>query len=253
MDRVVLLGVPIDALTRAEAVSRVCSMLAGTTQNHVMTPNNEMLVEASKNQPFHALLHRTALNIPDSTGLLWAARWTRQRLPERVTGIDTVTGVCAVLGADTPVFLLGAGEGVAQKAATVLQSRNPRLVIAGTYAGSPNPADAAEIVRRVNDSGAKLLLVAYGSPAQDLWIDAHRREMPSVRVAMGIGGTFDFLAGTKQRAPMWMRSSGLEWLYRFLQEPSRWRRMWKAVIVFPLMVITRPVLSLPKDATSPRG
>ncbi len=202
-----------------------------------MTPNNEMLVEASKNHAFHALLNRTALNLPDSTGLLWAAGWTDQRLPERVTGIDTVTDLCAVIDDATPVFLLGAGEGVAERAASALRSRNPRLVIAGTFAGSPKPEDVADIVRRVNESGAKLLFVAYGSPAQDLWIDAHLKEMPSVHVAMGIGGTFDFLAGTKQRAPAWMRSLGLEWLYRFIQEPSRWRRMWNAVVVFPWLVI----------------
>lgn len=239
MDRVVLLGVPIDPVDRTGAVDRLRAMLAGSRQCHVMTPNNEMLVEASRNEPFRALLNRTALNLPDSTGLLWAARWTGRRLPERVTGVDTVIDLCAMLDAETPVFLLGAGEGVAERAASALQARNPKLIVAGTHAGSPKPEDAADIVRRVNGSAAKLLLVAYGSPAQDLWIDAHLRDMPFVRVAMGIGGTFDFLAGTRTRAPSWMRAVGLEWLYRFIQEPSRWRRMWNAVVVFPLLVISR--------------
>lgn len=239
MDRVVLLGVPVDPVTPAEAVERLRAMLAGGERRHVMTPNNEMLVEASRNEPFRALLNRTALNLPDSTGLLWAAKWTEQSLPARVTGVDTVAALCAALDASTPVFLLGAEEGVAEKAADALRAANPDLRVAGTFAGSPKDEDAKRIVDLVNASGAKLLLVAYGSPAQDLWIDAHLADMPAVRVAMGVGGTFDFLAGTKKRAPTWMRSAGLEWLYRFIQEPSRVRRMWNAVIVFPLLVLTR--------------
>lgn len=229
---------PLDPVTRSEAVDRLLALLAGTAQCHVMTPNNEMLVEAHRNEPFHSLLNRTALNVPDSTGLLWAAKWTQQRLPERVTGVDTVQALCARMG-EEGVFLLGAGPGIAERAAAALRAANPRLRVAGAYAGSPRPEEAQDIVGRVNASGARLLLVAYGSPAQDLWIDAHLKDMPGVRLAMGVGGTFDFLAGAKKRAPSWMRSAGLEWLYRFVQEPSRVRRMWNAVVVFPLLVITR--------------
>jgi N-acetylglucosaminyldiphosphoundecaprenol N-acetyl-beta-D-mannosaminyltransferase len=239
MERVIILGVPVDPVTMTDAVSRIRAMLDGSAQRHVMTPNNEMLVEARRNGSFRSLLQRTAMNLPDSTGLLWAAKWTNQALPERVTGVDTVAALCASLDAAAPTFFLGAAEGVAETAAAALQARNPSLVIAGTFAGSPQDDDAKGIVDRVNASGAKLLLVAYGSPAQDFWIDRHLRDMPSVRVAMGIGGTFDFLAGAKKRAPRWMRAAGLEWLYRFAKEPSRWRRMWNAVVVFPCLVITR--------------
>jgi N-acetylglucosaminyldiphosphoundecaprenol N-acetyl-beta-D-mannosaminyltransferase len=239
MDRVVLLGVPIDPVTRAGAVARIRAMLGGTGRCHVMTPNNEMLVEARRNGPFRALLNRTALNVPDSTGLLWAARWANRPLPERVPGVDTVQSLCAGLDGSVGVFFLGAAPGVAERAAAALRAANPLLRVAGAYAGSPRPDEAKDIVDRINASGASLLLVAYGAPAQDLWIDAHLAEMPSVKVAMGVGGTFDFLAGTKKRAPAWMRSLGLEWLYRFAKEPSRWRRMWNAVVVFPWLVLTR--------------
>lgn len=245
MNRVVVLGVPLDPVTRDEAVLFLRAAMASSSQCHVATPNNEMLVEAHKNAAFRAVLNRTALNLPDSTGLLWAVRRTGQRLPERVTGVDTVTSLCAVLDEASPVFLLGAAPGIAEKAAHALQSQNPRLRIAGTFAGSPREEDADDIIARINRSGAKLLLVAYGAPAQDLWIAQHLPALFGVRVAIGIGGTFDFLAGTKKRAPAFLRRLGLEWLYRFIQEPSRYKRMWNAVVIFPWLVLTR--------ATSQRG
>lgn len=238
MERVLILGVPVDPVIMPDALARLRAMLAGAAQCHVMTPNNEMLVEAHRNEPFRALLNRTALNLPDSTGLLWAAKWTGQSLPSRVTGVDTVRELCASLDESVGVFFLGAAPGVAEAAAAALRVNNPRLKVAGAYPGSPRPDDAKGIVDRVNASGASMLLVAYGAPAQDRWIDERLKEMPTVKVAMGIGGTFDFLAGTKKRAPAWMRGAGLEWLYRFVQEPSRWRRMWRAVVVFPILVIT---------------
>ena len=122
------------------------------------------------------------------------------------------------------LFLLGAAPGVAEQASAKLQAQNPGLHIAGTYAGSPAPEEADAIIERVNRSGADILLVAYGAPHQDVWIARYRARL-SVRVAMGVGGTFDFIAGVIPRAPEWMRRSGLEWLYRLYRQPWRWRRM----------------------------
>jgi N-acetylglucosaminyldiphosphoundecaprenol N-acetyl-beta-D-mannosaminyltransferase len=237
LSRVFLLGVPLDPVTREEAVVRLLDMLAGDTQHHVMTPNNEMLVTAHSHAAFRAVLRSTALNLPDSTGLLLAARLTGQQLPERVTGADTVAALCARLPAQHSVFLLGAQPGVAEKAAAALQDHSPKLVIAGTYAGSPAPHEVEAIIQKINASDARLLLVAYGAPSQDLWIAQYMHRLPAVRVAIGVGGTFDFLAGTAKRAPRWMRKAGLEWCWRFVQQPSRWKRMWNAVIVFPLLVL----------------
>lgn len=237
MSRVMILGVPLDPVTKTEAVARIHEMLASAHQFHVMTPNSEMLVEASSNQSFKDLMNRTALNLPDSAGLLWAAKYTKQHLPERVTGVDTVITLSEELTKNEPIFLLGAAPGVAEKAGEKLQRANPHLNVVGTYAGSPNNEDAQAIVRRINASDAKLLMVAYGAPAQDMWIDTHLKEMPKIRVAMGIGGTFDFIAGTKKRAPKFMQNMKLEWLWRLLHEPKRLPRIWNAVVVFPLKVL----------------
>lgn len=236
--RVTLLGIPVDALTMAEAVRTLSEFLKERRQRHVMTPNNEMLVEAAGNPQFAQVLRASDLNVPDSQGLLFAARWMGQRLPERVTGVDTVETLCRSLNVAHPVFLLGAAPGVAEAAAAVLQSCNPHLKIVGTFSGNPKPEYTEAIIHAINAAQPHLLLVAFGSPAQDLWIAKHLSSMPSVRVAMGVGGTFDFLAGVQKRAPVFVQSLGLEWLWRFVQEPSRWRRMWRAVVVFPWMVIT---------------
>lgn len=236
--RIHLLGVPIDALSRKEAVQALHACCGGG-RHHVMTPNSEMLVEATRNPRFHALLRSTQLNLPDSQGLLWMARVTGQRLPERVSGVDAVQELCAKLDEQHPVFLLGAAPGVSDRAAEELQRRNPRLRIAGTYVGSPRPQDSAEILRRIQAVGPHILFVAFGAPAQDLWIAKHLPLLPSVRLAMGVGGTFDFLAGVQKRAPRWMQKLGLEWLWRVLREPRRIGRIWRAVIVFPWLVLTR--------------
>lgn len=235
--RVTLLGIPLDAVTMSETIEKLRNVLRADRQHHVTTPNSEMLVESTRNGKFRAVLQESDLNLPDSHGLLVMARWTGQRLPERVTGVDTVQALCGCLDERHPIFLLGAAPGVAEVAARILASRNPHLRVVGTFTGTPQLHDAAAIVRRITAAQPHLLLVAFGAPQQDLWIAEHLREMPSVRVAMGVGGTFDFIAGLRKRAPPLLRSVGLEWLWRFAQEPSRWRRMWNAVVVFPLLVL----------------
>lgn len=239
MDRVRLLGVPIDPVTASHAILRLKEFFVDGKQHHVMTPNSEMLVAASKDEPFRSLLNRTDLNIPDSQGLLYAARWTGQHLPERVTGVDTVQAFCTTLGKDIPVFLLGAAPGIAEAAADALKRQNPGLNVTGTFAGSPRDEDVSDILQRITMSGAKVLFVAYGAPKQDMWIDKHLKELPSVKIAMGVGGTFDFLAGVQKRAPSLFRSLGLEWLWRVVREPKRIGRIVTAVILFPLLVLKK--------------
>lgn len=242
--RVTILGVPIDAVTMAEAVEMLQSFVESGTAHHVMTPNPEMIVEATKNPTFLMLLQNTSLNIPDGAGLLLAARILGECLPERVTGTDLVSSLVA-LPAMQPVFFLGAGKGVAERAATVLSFRYPALQIAGTFAGTPKKEDEENIVQMIRASGARTLLVAYGAPVQDFWIARVRHQLPDVRVAMGIGGAFDFIAGVRTRAPQWMQRFHLEWAWRFLQEPSRAVRIWRAVIVFPSRVLLHRLFAWP--------
>lgn len=246
--RVLLLGVPVDAVTMVEAVAAVRRYLDSQRQHHVATPNNEMLVASSQSRTFLVVLQSTSLNVPDSTGLLLAARLTGQHLPERVTGTDVLQRLCCELSAEYPVFFLGAGEGVAERAAAALKARNPRLKVAGTYAGSPRDEDAADIVSRINASGAVLLFVAYGAPAQELWIAKHLSSLTGVRVAMGVGGAFDFVACVRKRAPALLRRVGLEWLWRLFLQPQRLGRIARALVVFPLLILRYGKLAPPLRA-----
>jgi N-acetylglucosaminyldiphosphoundecaprenol N-acetyl-beta-D-mannosaminyltransferase len=145
-------------------------------------------------------------------------------LRERVAGSDLV-GLIADRAQTTGwrIFLLGAAEGVAERAARILRERCPQTSIVGAYAGSPRLEDEADITARIRSSEADVLLVAYGAPKQDKWIDRNIRQT-GVSVAMGIGGSLDFITGTQKRAPRWMQRLGLEWLYRLIREPWRWRR-----------------------------
>lgn len=237
MKRVEILGVPIDVVTMKEALSRTMIFLKNTEQYHITTPNNEMILEAQDNKTFLSVLQRSALSIPDSTGVLWAAKRMGSVLPERVTGVDFTEQLCRTLSQDQPVFFLGGMHGAGRKTAEVLQSYNPNLIVAGTYEGSPNAQDAEDILTRIRDSGAVLLFVAFGAPAQELWIDQYLHDLPLVKVAIGIGGTFDFLSGRMKRAPYCVQKLGLEWLWRLIQQPSRLRRIWNATILFPLRVL----------------
>lgn len=239
MERVRILGIPIDAVMMNEAVLRVGNMLKSAGQHHVMTPNSEMLVEGQRNPAFRAVMQSATLNLPDSVGILRAARWVGQEIAERVSGVDFVEQLCGKLDQNVPVFFLGGRGGVGERARDKLGMKNAELRIVGTYEGSPRDADAEDIIQRVNSSGAHLLLVAYGAPQQDLWIAKHFSKMPCVRVAIGVGGTFDFLSGRITRAPKWMQHMGLEWLWRLCKEPQRWKRMIHATIVFPFLVITK--------------
>lgn len=236
--RITLLGIPLDPVTQSETLQRMHSFLVQEgQQRHVATPNSEMLVEASRNPAFRTVLQHTSLNLPDSRGLLLMARLWGQRILERVTGADTMRHLCSSIGPEHPVFLLGAAPGIAERAAEKLQKLNPRLRIAGTFAGSPQEEDAPAIIACIHAAAPHLLFVAYGAPAQELWIARHLCDCPTVRVAMGVGGAFDFLAGAQRRAPRWMQRVGLEWIWRVVLEPKRLPRIINAVVVFPVMCL----------------
>jgi N-acetylglucosaminyldiphosphoundecaprenol N-acetyl-beta-D-mannosaminyltransferase len=232
-----LLGVRIDDVTMDETMDHIARMINDGRHHQIVTVNPEFVMEAQRNTAFKAVLNRADLAVPDGIGLLLAARWTRQHLRARVTGVE----LCVQLAAHsaqhgTRLFLLGAAPGVAEAAAHVLQTRYPGAVIAGCWAGSPHPDDEGAIRERIVAARPDVLLVAYGAPQQDLWIE---RNQPALRVpvALGIGGAFDYISGRVPRAPHLLRRLGLEWLYRLIRQPWRVRRIWTAVIRFPYAVL----------------
>lgn len=233
--RISILGIPVDAVTLPQAVERVRAFVTSGGKHQVCTPNPEMVVETTKNPEFLSVLQSSSLNIPDGAGMLWAAKYLGSSLPERVTGVDLLTAIATQQNPPS-IFLLGAAPGVAEKAMTKLRSLNPSLHVSGIFAGSPEPAVEASIVERINASKADVLFVAYGAPKQELWIHRNLPKLSTVKVAMGVGGAFDFLAGIRSRAPKWMQSLHIEWLWRVIQEPSRLNRILTATIRFPRLV-----------------
>ncbi len=231
-----LLGVRIDDVTLTEAVERVERALASGQSGQIATVNPEFVMQARDNAHFAAALKNTLLNVPDGVGITWAARHLGRPLRERVTGVALTDALCArAARRGWGVYLLGAGPGVAERAAAVYQARHPGLTIVGAYAGSPEPGQAAALTTRIRAAAPRLLFVAYGAPAQDLWLAEHLPALSSAGsvIGMGIGGTLDYVAGVRPYAPAWVRRLGFEWLFRLIRQPSRWRRQLR---LFQFMV-----------------
>jgi N-acetylglucosaminyldiphosphoundecaprenol N-acetyl-beta-D-mannosaminyltransferase len=229
-----ILGVRVDDVTMNEACDLAAGLIAAGGVHQFTTVNPEFIMLAHRDPEFAQVLERSALNVPDGTGVLWAARRQKHPLRERVAGVDLVQQLCARGSAyQWRVFFLGARPGVAELAAACLAHKYPGLTVAGTYAGSPAREEEQQIVERIRRAEPDLLFVAYGAPAQDKWL---ARNLPLLwptnqtidpnigLVGMGVGGSLDFIAGAQKRAPEWMQRVGLEWFYRLLREPTRWRR-----------------------------
>lgn len=237
--RPTVLGVEITPGTHRELLQNIRHHLTvGNGLLHVVTANPEYVMTARKDTDFATAIRSAGLITVDGAGLAIAMRLLHPGIvSERYTGV-MLTPDMAQLSAETGagVFLLGAGPGVAEDAAHVLRERYPDVVIAGLWAdGSPHPEHDAETLRRIRDVGAQIVLVAYGAPAQIHWIQRNfdALQESGVRVVVGIGGALDYISGHTPWAPEIVRRVGLEWLYRLVREPWRWRRQ----LVLPLFAV----------------
>lgn len=208
----------------SETLHWIDRFIVERSSHQICTINTEFIMAAQKDSEFRGTLNRTALNIPDGVGVLWAARRSGHRLRERVGGSDLVLQIAqraAIAG--WKIFMLGAAEGVAEQAAGQLRSNFPAINIVGAFAGSPSIDREAELADRIRSTSAEILFVAYGAPQQDKWI-ARNLDRTGAIVGIGVGGAFDFIIGKQKRAPKWIQRIGLEWLYRLIREPWRWKR-----------------------------
>lgn len=235
--RVQILGVAIDDVTEDEALALAEAMIQHGGPHQICTVNPEFVVEAGRNPAFAATLAGADLCTPDGFGVLLAARYLGTPLRGRVTGVELVRRLAALAAVrGYRVFLLGAGPGVAEAAAAALCQQYPGLHIVGWFGGTPAPRHEPFLRQLIQAARPDLLLVAYGHPRQDLWI-ARNQPVLGVPLAIGVGGTFDYLAGRVARAPGWLRRLGLEWLYRLIRQPQRWRRIFEAVPYFMWLVV----------------
>lgn len=221
-----ILNTPVHPVTTQDTLAFVRHFMTESRLHQIATINPEFVMTAQQDAEFRQVLHQADLCIADGVGLIWASRWLGQPLPERVAGSELVYHLAALCASEGwRLFLLGAAEGVAAQTAVIFQNKCPNLQIAGTYSGSPDLSQNEAIIQMINASQADMLFVAYGAPRQDKWIARNRHALTTVRVAVGVGGSFDFVTGRSIRAPRWLQTMGLEWLHRLLREPWRWRRM----------------------------
>jgi N-acetylglucosaminyldiphosphoundecaprenol N-acetyl-beta-D-mannosaminyltransferase len=220
-----ILGVRVDAVTFDQVLEHIEDFIERGSPHQIVTVNPEFIMTAQQDKAFRNIINHAALALPDGIGVWWASRHLGKPLPERVPGVDLVkrlAGLSAARG--YRLFFLGAMPGIAEQAVAALKSQCPGLHVAGTYAGSPDPREEGHIVERIRTAAPQVLLVAYGAPAQDHWI-SHNLEQLEVPVCIGVGGSFDYIAGIQPLAPQWLRRLGLEWSYRLITQPWRWRRM----------------------------
>lgn len=228
--KVNLLGAGIDALTMEEAVERVAGFVRSGRPHRIITLNPEFLYRAQFECRLLDLVNRADLVTPDGVGIVWACRVAGSPVPERVTGIDLMLRLAERAAAEGwRIFLLGAAPGVAEEAAERLRRAHPGLLVAGTHHGYFKEDEGAAVAGLVREARAGLLFVALGAPKQEFWIDRYLEETGAA-AAVGVGGSFDVIAGRVRRAPLWVRKLHLEWLSRLLREPARWRRQ----LVLPL-------------------
>jgi len=275
MSNIAIMGTHIERATRGLFVGEVVGYLRDDHLHTVAKVNAEFLVRSLIDRDFRDCLSGSDLNIADGTGVLWAGRFLtlkttetpllrqlqilwqalyslstlliyprfcRYPVPERIPGVEALYLMLeAAQEADASVYFLGAGKTVSEKARERIRARYPGLQIAGGRDGYWT--DDREVLGAINESGAKLLVVALGSPKQEFWIRDHSARLESVRVAVGEGGSLDFIAGEFRRAPDWMQRMSLEWLWRLFMNKSKTRtgsrplRVWNAVPVFVSRVV----------------
>ena len=235
MEKVDILGVKVSKVDYQSATEIIEGFLADGKQHYVVTPNPEFIVLAQNDYEFREILNRADLAIPDGVGL---------RVGARVTGTDLMIKLCGLAAEKGySVFLLGGRGGVAEAAAKRLKERFANLNIVGTCEGDPEAPSGPRELHSIDvpladpsvADAVDFLFIAYGAPKQEKWIAKNLPKIP-VRVAMGVGGAFDFIAGKKKRAPRILRRLGLEWLWRLIQEPRRLPRILNATVKFPFLV-----------------
>jgi N-acetylglucosaminyldiphosphoundecaprenol N-acetyl-beta-D-mannosaminyltransferase len=239
--RVDVLGVGFDRVVLAAAVERILRRVEAGERTFVITANPEFVMLARQDAAVAQIAREAHLVVADGSGVVAASRLLGDPLP-RVPGRLLVDALVPHLAQRrTPIFFLGAAPGVAERAAAELRRRAPGLVVAGVHAGSAEPAQDAEAVARVRDTAAQVLFVAYGMPKQEQWIARNLPELPGVRLAIGVGGVFDQLAGVQKVPPAALHAIGLEWLWRLAREPWRWRRQ-RVLPLFALLVLRKRLI-----------
>jgi N-acetylglucosaminyldiphosphoundecaprenol N-acetyl-beta-D-mannosaminyltransferase len=224
MNTVDFAGIKVDNVTLTEAAEIVRQFIIEGKPKLVVTPNPEMIVAAQEDAELRAIINDADLRVADGISMVVVSRLLGRPLKERVSGIDLMLELLKQ-GADYnyKVFLLGGAPGVAEVAAAKIRQSYPGVNIVGQRDGYFSAGDESALIKTIKEADADLLFVGLGAGRQEKWLNRHLREM-GVTVGMTIGGSLDVLSGRKKRAPRWTQALYIEWLYRLITEPQRWKR-----------------------------
>ncbi len=232
-----VLGFPVDAVPSNEALLRVQEACESGSPLLVVTLNAEMSMQGLRDPELGEVLRQAGLVLPDGSGVVWALR-SRGIPVSKLAGVDFLVETAAWAAREhRRVYLLGGAPGIADRAAEELKNRFPGLLVAGTRDGFFQTDQNDSVVETIRASGADILWVALGVPRQEKWLQVHLGAT-GAHVGVGVGGSFDVLAGKVNRAPGIFQKWHLEWLYRLLQEPWRWQRMCSTLPQFAWKVLT---------------
>ncbi|MDD2757884.1 MAG: WecB/TagA/CpsF family glycosyltransferase [Patescibacteria group bacterium] len=256
-----ILGVRVDDVNLAGALKKAGDFLRSGGQHRIFTPNPEMLVKAQKDHYFLEILNSGDLNLCDGFGLKIFSGATR------IPGVDFMQELCRLaVEQGSSVYFLGSGSNeVAEKTAEELQKKFPTLKISGFDRGPEiselrtvncelliDQINNQTVIDKINQTRPDILFVAFGMGKQEKWIHENLAKMSSIKIAMGVGGAFDYISGRVNRAPCWMRKIGLEWAYRLFKQPLRFKRIFNATVLFSLLVV-KSKIPMSKSQTSPKS
>jgi len=222
---VTLYGIPFCKLGFRDTVDVLVQAVEAKAPTQVITANPIMVMTALENPEYMAMLQRAELIVPDGTGVVWAAGYVGKPVAEKVAGIELMHELIRI--GETRgwrVYLLGTDPETIRTAAAKLQERYPKVVLAGYRDGYFRSDQDQAVIEEIRRAAPDLLFVGRGADTQEPWIDRYKAEL-GVPLIMGVGGSLDILAGRLKRAPQWMIRLRLEWFYRLVKEPTRYKRM----------------------------
>lgn len=257
--KISILGIKINKISSQGLMVKIQDFLSSEIGHYIVTANPEIAVLVQKDREFRDAVNNADLVVPDGIGLIFASKiisWKKfpyfpflqkgikENLTERIQGIDLIYRIAMNFNDSTQkirIFFLGARGENAKLAAQKIKKNFPNIEIAGFLSGDAGEEGDRIALSIINQARPNILFVAYGAPRQEKWIVRNLKKMPAVRLAIGVGGSFDIISGKISRAPLWMRNMGLEWLWRLIKEPKRIGRIYNATIKFSWLVLTNGI------------
>ena len=232
----------ISDLNFSEVMEKVRRFLNSSKQHYIVTPNPEFVIEAQKDKDFRVIINQADISVPDGIGLKFASLLFGKKIKERITGVDLTWKICKLAEKEgkSVLFLGGEDKDSASKAVQKIKAKYEKLNISseqGEIFKTGDKEKEKRMVKIVNKVKPDILFVALGAPKQEKFISQYLSKMPSVKLAIGVGGTFDYISGIAKLAPKIIRKIGMEWLYRLIAQPWRRKRIYTAVIRFPLLAV----------------